>query len=40
MVRPVAKTPSAGVSGSISGQGTRSYMLQLKVCRLKVKITH
>ena len=31
-------TPDAGGLGSISGQGTKSYMLQLKILRAPTKI--
>ena len=31
-------TPNAGVPGLIPGQGTRSYMRQLRVCMLQLKI--
>ena len=34
---PVVKTPNAGGSGSIPGQGTRSPMLQLKIPRATLK---
>ena len=30
--------PNAGDPGSILGQGTRSHMLQLRVCMLQLKI--
>ena len=30
-------TLSAGSSGSIRGQGTRSYVLQLRVCMLRLR---
>ena len=33
-------TPSAGGPGSIPGQGTRSHMLQLRVCMPQLKIPH
>ena len=33
-------TPNAGGLGLIPGEGTRSHMLQLKVCRLQLKIPH
>ncbi|TEA33101.1 hypothetical protein DBR06_SOUSAS18610013, partial [Sousa chinensis] len=33
-------TPNAGGPGSISGQGTRSHMLQLRVRMLQLKIPH
>ncbi|TEA34995.1 hypothetical protein DBR06_SOUSAS9710069, partial [Sousa chinensis] len=32
--------PNAGGPGLISGQGTRSHMLQLRVCMLQLKILH
>ena len=33
-------TPNAGGPSSIAGQGTRSHMLQLRVCMLQLKIPH
>ena len=30
-------TPGAGGPGSISGQGTRSHMLQLRVCMMQLR---
>ena len=32
--------PNAGNPGSIPGQGTRSHMVKLRVCRLQLKIPH
>ena len=32
--------PNAGGPGSISGQGTRSHMLQLRFCTVQLKILH
>ena len=32
--------PKAGDLGSVPGQGTRSHMLQLRVCMLRLRILH
>ena len=32
--------PNTGDMGSIPGQGTRSHMLQLRVCMLQLNILH
>ena len=39
---PVAKTPRSqgGGPGSVSGQGTKSHMLQLRVCMLQLRDGH
>ena len=34
------RAPNAGSLGSIPGQGTRSHMLQLRICMLRLKIPH
>ncbi|TEA32556.1 hypothetical protein DBR06_SOUSAS4910043, partial [Sousa chinensis] len=34
------RAPKAGGPGSIPGQGTRAYMLQLRVCMPQLKIPH
>ncbi|TEA39003.1 hypothetical protein DBR06_SOUSAS1710095, partial [Sousa chinensis] len=36
----ILHAPNAGGPGSISGQGTRSHMPQLRVCMLQLKIPH
>ena len=33
-------TPNVGGLGSIPGKGTRSHMLQIRVCRLQLKVLH